>query len=227
MRVLTLDVGNTTVDACSWENGKLDHLGRFSHLDLSVVEGGWDRVIAVSVRPSITEKLLDTFGSKIKVIVLEDIPIRVDYLTPETLGVDRVLFAYAVREFYSENAVLVSAGTALVTDLMTEGTFRGGFITAGLGLKLRSLHGATEGIPEYRLKKLKVSLGRSTEECVLGGVLEEARAFVKTVTERWTRETRIDLKVFVTGGDGWVFEDAGTYDPLILHKGMLRIGGYI
>jgi type III pantothenate kinase len=227
MRVLTLDVGNTTVDACLWEEGRLVHLGRFRHLDPSLKEGKWDKVVVLSVRPSVNEDLFRAFGGTLKLITPEDIPVPVDYKTRETLGTDRVLFAYASKEFYSENALLVSAGTALVVDLLLDGVFRGGFITAGIGLKLRALHRSAEGIPDLRLRKLEVSLGRTTEECVVGGVLEEARAFVRETLGRWSRAYRRDLEVIVTGGDGWLLEDLGTYDPLILHRGMLRILGCI
>ncbi|MDQ7038022.1 MAG: type III pantothenate kinase [Aquificota bacterium] len=227
MRVLTLDIGNSTVDACSWEEGELKHLGRFTHLDLSVARGSWDRVLAVSVRPSVEEDLIKTFGRTLRVISLEDIPIKVDYKTPETLGTDRVLFAYAVREFYGDSAVLVSAGTALVVDLLTEGVFRGGFITAGVSLKLKALNRFTEGIPGFKPRRTDLPIGRSTEECVVGGAFEESRAFVREVIGRWRESTGKDLKVVVTGGEGWVFEDMGIYDPLILHRGMLRIGGYL
>lgn len=227
MRVLTLDIGNTTVDACSWEGGELRHLGRFTHLDLPVAEGGWDRVIAVSVRPSLKEELSKAFGKTLRVISLEDIPIEVDYRTPKTLGTDRVLLAYAVKEFYTEDAVLISAGTALVVDLLTDGVFRGGFITAGVSLKLKALHRFTEGIPDFKLRRVSLTIGRSTEECAVGGVFEESRVFVRETIRMWREETKKDLKVVITGGEGWVFEDMGTYDPLILHRGMLRIGGYL
>ncbi len=223
MKILSVDVGNTTIDACSFDGRELTHLGKFKSLE--DLRGNWDKVLAVSVRPSLEEGLRRTFGAKL--IKLEDIPLEVDYRTPETLGVDRVLFAYAVKEFYTEDAVLLSAGTALVIDLMVEGVFKGGFITAGLGLKLSSLSERAEGIPELKLKRVDLSVGRSTEECVVGGVFLEARAFVMERLNLWRRETGRDLEVFVTGGDGWFFEDIGTYDPLILHKGMLRLGGYL
>ncbi len=227
MRVLTLDIGNTTVDACLWEGGRLKHLGRFSYLDLSVLEGKWERVLVVSVRPSLHEDLTRAFGRKLWIVRREDIPIRVEYRTPETLGVDRVLLSYAVKEFYTDSGVVVSLGTALVVDLLLKGVFRGGFITAGIGLKLKALHMAAEGIPDLKLRDLRVLLGRSTEECVVGGIVEEVRAFVVSLKYRWEKEFGVSLPVFITGGDGQILKDLGTYDPLILHRGLLRIGGYI
>jgi len=32
-----------------------------------------------------------------------------------------------------------------------------------------------------------------------------------------------DFKVILTGGDGWFLKDFGTYDPLLIHRAMLRL----
>ena len=222
MRVLTLDIGNTTVDACLFD-GELRHLGRFPHDDIGRLSGDYDLVIVSSVRKSLNEELRSIFGNRLRMLGLEDIPVEIDYKTPETLGIDRVLFAYGVKEFYSENAVLVSAGTALVVDLLLEGIFRGGFITSGLGLKLRTLSERAEGLPSVEPEPLEIPLGKSTRECLLGGVYMESLTFVEETVKRWSREFGRDLPVFITGGEGKFFEKHGTYDPLILHRAMLRI----
>ncbi|RLJ70166.1 type III pantothenate kinase [Hydrogenivirga caldilitoris] len=226
MKVLTLDVGNTTVDVCEFSEGSLNHLGRFGHDDIQKLRGYHDKVVALSVRPSVNRRLEETFGHKLKLLSLKDIPIEVDYETPETLGVDRVLFAYGVREFYSPDAVLVMAGTALVLDLLLEGTFKGGFITAGVRLKLSSLSERTEGIPPFEPEAIKLDIGRSTRDCVVGGVYRESRSFIEKTVEDWSIRFGKTFKVLITGGDGWLFEDLGVYDPLILHRAMVKIAGF-
>ncbi len=223
MRILTLDIGNTTVDACIYEEGELRHIGRFPHAQIGKLSGEYDLVVASSVRKSLNEVLKRIFRSRVKILELEDIPLEADYGTPETLGVDRVLFAYGVKELYTESAILVSAGTALVVDLLLEGVFRGGFITAGLGLKLRTLSEKTEGLPNLEPEPLETFLGKSTRECLLGGVYTESLTFVEETVRRWNKELGRDLPVFITGGEGKFFEKLGTYDPLLLHRAMLRI----
>ncbi len=222
MRVLTLDVGNTTVDACLFER-ELRHLGRFPHAELGRLSGDYDLVLASSVRKSLNEELRATFGERLRILRLEDIPMEIDYETPETLGIDRVLLAYGVKELYSESAVLVSAGTALVVDLLLEGVFRGGFITAGLGLKLKTLSERAEGLPSLEPEPLETSVGKSTRECLLGGTYLESLTFVKETAGRWMEEFGRELPIFITGGEGRFFESLGVYDPLLLHRAMLRI----
>ncbi len=223
MKLLTIDVGNSTVDACFFDGERIKHIGRFSHEEFKAPEERWDFVVALSVKPSFNERLRELFGERLRLLTLEDIPIEIDYESPQTLGADRVLLAYGVRELYAESAVLVSVGTALVVDLLLEGRFKGGFITAGVGLKLRALSERAEGIPPLNPQRREVFIGRNTEDCLLGGTYLESLYFIKRTAERWFKEFNKELPVYITGGDGALFEDLGFYDPLLLHRAMHRI----
>lgn len=223
MRILTLDVGNTTVDACLFEGGDIRHLGRFLHSELRKLSGDYDLVAVSSVRRSLNEELRDIFPKKLKILSIQDIPMEIDYRTPETLGIDRLLLAYGVRELYSHSGVLVSAGTALVVDLLLDGVFKGGFITAGLGLKLRTLSEKTEGLPNLEPEPLDIPIGRSTKECLLAGTYLESLNFVKERLRSWREEFGRNLPLFITGGEGKLFESLGTYDPILLHRAILRL----
>jgi len=223
MKVLTIDVGNTTIDACIFEGKKLKHLGRFPHSEIEKLSGDYDLVLVSSVRKSFNDKLRKLFKNKIRFLEIKDIPIEVDYETPETLGVDRVLFAYGVKEFYSQSAVLVMAGTALVVDLLLDGVFKGGFITAGLGLKLRALSKRAEGLPSLEPEPIDRLIGRSTKECLLAGTYLESRSFIERTLNLWSEKFKKELPLYITGGEGNIFEDLGLYDPLILHKAMLKV----
>jgi type III pantothenate kinase len=172
------------------------------------------------VKPSITRKLGEVFGKSLKIVELKDIPIEIEYKTKESLGVDRVINAFGVKEIYSENALVVSAGTALVVDLLKGGIFKGGFITAGMGLKLKALAEATEGISEYSLWDIKISYGTSSEEAVVGGVVKEARALIEACLLDWGLK-----EVVITGGEGWLLKDLGKYDPLLSHRALIRLAG--
>ncbi|NPA42214.1 MAG: type III pantothenate kinase [Aquificae bacterium] len=221
MRVLTIDVGNTTLDLCIFEDGTPKHLGRFSH-SIHPPQVKYNLAVAVSVKPSFNDRLKEMFEN-LRLITKEDIPIEVIYETPQTLGTDRVLLAYGVKNFYSPDAVLVSAGTALVVDLMIDGVFMGGFITVGLRTKLSCLSSKAEGIPTLEPEKLEVSLGKSTRECILGGSFLESKFFIERTAKRWSKEFKRNLGIYITGGDGYLLKDLGTYDPLLLHKAMHRI----
>lgn len=223
LKLLTLDVGNTTIDACLFRGSECKHIGRIPHGEVDKLKGNYDTVAVVSVKPSLSPELERVFGKRLRILSLSDIPLDIDYETPETLGLDRVLFAYGVREFYSEDAVLLMVGTALVVDLMLKGRFLGGFITIGPKLKMGCLAEKAEGLREVELRRMDLLLGKNTEECVREGVLQESISFVERTASRWEEKFKRKLPVYVTGGDGKLFEDLGLYDPLILHRALHRI----
>ncbi len=223
MRVLTFDVGNTTAEFCIFEGEKVLHLGKFPVSHIPPIEAKFDVAVGISVRPSVNSSISKLLGDEVRFLESEDIPVKVNYETPDTLGVDRLLFAYGVREFYTENAVLVSSGTALVVDLLLGGVFMGGFITAGLSLKLQCLSTRAEALPPLEPRALNITLGKSTRECLLGGTYLESRNFIEETAKRWSAEFGKRLPVFISGGDGHLFKDMGKYEPLILHRAMYRI----
>lgn len=221
--ILSLDIGNSTIDACLIKGKELQHIGRFYHPEYEKLRGLGDRAVAVSVSKTGLEKVKRLFGRNLRLIDKEDIPISSDYRTPDTLGTDRLLIACGVRELYSRSAVLVSVGTALVVDLMIEGVFKGGFITLGPFHKLKALSERAEGVPDMELRKCDYEVGMSTQECVLGGVYLESRRLIETTAKRWSESSGKELPIYITGGDGWLFEDLGTYDPLLIHRAIQRI----
>ncbi len=221
--LLSLDIGNSTIDACLVRGEDLRYVGRFSHSEYEKLKELGDRAVAVSVRHSVLEKIRDIFGDRLRLIKTGDVPIESEYRTPETLGTDRLLIAYGVKELYSEDAVLLSVGTALVIDLMVEGVFKGGFITLGPLHKLRALSERAEGVPDMELKPCSYEVGKATQECVLGGVYLESRRFIETTARRWSEKAGKKLPIYITGGDGWLFEDLGTYDPLLIHRAIQRL----
>ncbi|RUM30718.1 MAG: hypothetical protein DSY42_04065 [Aquifex sp.] len=222
MKLITIDIGNSTVDLVLWEGNQRKWFKKLSHKEFERLEPMNICGIAVSVKPSFNETLLKRFP-KVRFLEKEHIPVEIAYKTSHTLGIDRVLLAFSAVEFYGKDVILISAGTALVIDLIFEGNFYGGFITLGVSKKLKALSEMTEGIPEFLPKKLNLSIGRSTEECVVGGVIKESEVFLKEVIDNWKKEYKRDFKVVITGGEGELFEDLGVYDKFLIHKGLKRL----
>ncbi|HID66236.1 MAG TPA: type III pantothenate kinase [Aquificaceae bacterium] len=222
MKLVTIDVGNSTVDLVVWEDNQRKWFKKLSHKEFEKLELMNIYGIAVSVKPSFNKVLLRKFP-KVRFLKKDYIPVRIAYKTSHTLGIDRVLLAYSAIEFYGKDVILISAGTALVIDLILEGIFYGGFITLGVSKKLKALSEMTEGIPEFLPKKLNLSIGRSTEECVVGGVIKESEVFLKEVIDNWKKEYKRNFRVVITGGDGELFENLGVYDKFLIHKGLKKL----
>ena len=219
MRFITLDIGNTTIDLVLWKNRTPEGYLKLNYEELKDFRKLALKGVGISVKPSAEELIRKKFP-RVRLLERKDIPLKIFYKTPETLGIDRVALAYAVREVYSKNAVIVSCGTALFVDLLLDGVFWGGFISLGIGKKLECILSLTEGIKNLKFEEINVEIGKSTRECVVGGIIKESRTFIESVIQAWKREFGRDFLVVVTGGEGKLFKDLGIYDPIILHKGL-------
>jgi type III pantothenate kinase len=221
MKVLTLDVGNTSVDACQYDGKNLTFIRKFSHKEVEHLKGDYDMVYVASVKPSLNTTLKEVFPNAV-FIESKDVPIKATFDT-DSVGIDRLLNLYGAWRFYSKNSLVISCGTAFVLDVLVEGVFEGGFISLGLATKLQCLSQRAELIPSFELKKVEVFLGKDTQGAVVGGILKEAKSFIKVFLEELKNTYMRDFSVVITGGDGWLFEDIGIYDPLLIHKAMLHV----
>lgn len=222
MRILTLDVGNTSVDVCLFD-GSLRYVGKFKHESLPGLEA--DLVLVSSVRPSANRFVKEKYPQA-KFIEWWQVPLEVAFEGKEKAGIDRLLNLFGAVSFYGKDVVVASFGTALVVDVAVDGIFVGGFITCGLGSGLECLSQRAELIPEIALKKVSPAVGTNTESAILGGFFWQAYFFLRGCVERWQELYRKNLRLVLTGGDGWLFEELGVYDPLLIHRAMLVLSGF-
>jgi len=222
VRVLTLDVGNTSVDVCLFE-GSLKYVGKFSHRDVPLLTA--DLVLVSSVKPSANSPILEKYPHA-RFIRAEDVPLQTAFKGKERVGIDRLLNLYGAVQLFSKDVVVASFGTATVIDLAVDGVFQGGFITLGVGAGLECLSQRAELIPELKLKKLLPPIGTDTEGAILGGFLRQSLHFLMACVQSWSELYRRQLGLLITGGDGWLFEDIAPYEPLLIHKAMLLLLGF-
>jgi len=216
--ILTLDIGNTSIDACTFDGKELRFLGKFAHEELDRLLLDYDHIFVSSVKPSLNYKL-----TKAYIFSPEEVPINTAFEGKERVGIDRLLNLYGALEFYSDSCLLISCGTALVVDVMVDGVFEGGFINLGLGAKLRCLSEKAELIPLFSLEKVDVPLGKDTRSAILGGLKKEVFYYIEGLLRELKALYTKDFTVIITGGDGWFLKDFGHYDPLLLHRAMLRL----
>ncbi|TAE55857.1 MAG: type III pantothenate kinase [Bacteroidetes bacterium] len=140
---------------------------------------------------------------------LADLPVRMGYHTPETLGADRLVGVIGARAAQAEGPVLVlDAGTALTYDLLTaDNTYLGGGISPGIRMRFRALHEFTARLPLVEAEPAPPLVGHSTRSCILSGVIHGIRAEADGIIERYIQDYGSDLGVFLTGGDVPYFEN--------------------
>lgn len=162
-------------------------------------------VVISSVIKSSLKKVMTLF-EKEKIVAkpvryTEKLPIKIVYNNQAQLGTDRIANAlYGHFRFPGENIVLISAGTALTADLLSEGKFLGGAILAGPSMQFQSLYKGTDALPEIKAEGNCQLPGNTTEECIRAGVLYGTGGALNCIIHRYEKMVHGKIRVLATGG---------------------------
>ncbi|MEQ9406382.1 MAG: type III pantothenate kinase [Fuerstiella sp.] len=181
------------------------------------------RAILAGSNPPVRDQLLHAWPADAAqpgvVLSAADVPVPLDVDQPATVGIDRLLTAYAASRIFAtgQPVIVVDSGTATTINLVThEGVFRGGSIFPGLRLSAHALHDYTARLPLIDTDAIadKVSEteapipGRSTEQAMISGLfwgqlgaIRELRARLARVAMGQYKEAQ-DPVCLVTGGGG-------------------------
>lgn len=212
--VLTIDIGNTKTKIAVFKGEQLvEHIVTESINKKCIDElidkfGSFENSIISSVNANEERRVADLFGEfELKCHLLSyksPLPFEIDYLTPETLGKDRIAAlagAYAIGG--EGNYLVIDCGTCNTYDLLIDGHFIGGNIAPGIQMRLDAMHHFTAALPQCSIHNAQFtidsSLGNSTKSSILNGaywgVINEINGYI----ERYSREND-GLKVILTGG---------------------------
>ena len=182
-RFIAIDAGNSLLKLALFEELKLRELYKIDYHKLELPEenlGNLEGGIISSVVPS-KKTLILNLMEKLGIVnpIFLDYKnvrsIKIDYLTPELLGSDRIAIAGAGYYFYAainkKPALIVSCGSAITLNLVNpDRTFKGGAIFPGIGMMLESLTSKAEKLPDISWKPIKPKISNHTYEAVLSGV---------------------------------------------------------
>lgn len=138
-------------------------------------------------------------------------PIHNKYLSPETLGIDRITAcagAYALNKKQG-SFLVIDAGTCITYDFVNENNqYIGGAISPGLKMRASALNTFTEKLPLIKLDSGVIStIGRNTTDSIKSGIsngiTHEINGYIHDICKKHN-----NIKVFLTGGDAFFFEDA-------------------
>lgn len=209
MRNLIVDIGNTRTKFAVTEAGKVvreEVCERFSPAALRdrLTEWRVARAIVSSTRGDASAVVETLRAAGVETLLFTPgvaVPLRSDYLTPGTLGCDRLAAAVGADLLFPGRTVLiVDFGTAVTLDVVSGGCFRGGFISPGLRTRFRALHDYTAALPEAAPAEEWLPLGRTTVECIQQGVEQGLACEIEGQIARLRAEFG-ELSVIFTGGD--------------------------
>lgn len=139
------------------------------------------------------------------------IPVTNKYLTPETLGKDRLASAIGANlHFPNTNVLVIDAGTCIKYDFINaENQYLGGAIAPGLHMRLKAMHNFTARLPllepvqENALENIALTGGTTNTSMISGtynGALYEMAGMIEAYSSKYP-----NLTVVITGGDAHFF----------------------
>lgn len=211
---LVVDFGNTLVKLAVFDKGELVAQRCMERLHPSVLEellSEWPvrRAVVASTRGEVDDvaaMLRRRVDYLLEFTSQTSVPIGNAYLTPETLGRDRLAAAVGATVLYpGENVLIVDFGTAVTIDLVTaDNTFRGGCISPGVTMRFRALHDYTAKLPLCAATGGRRALGAYDRRGHRTGRDERDRLRNRRLRHRM-REKIDGLRVIFTGGDAKFF----------------------
>ena len=209
------DIGNTLVKLALFDGDRLaDRYAseRFTRAEADALFRRWtgaDRAIAAATGADgrdVAALLRERTDYLLEFRPGMPTPIANAYLTPETLGCDRLAAAVgAAARYPGRNVLIVDFGTAITIDQVSaDGVFRGGNISPGVQMRFRALHDYTAALPLCESCEDQTLLGRSTVEAIRQGVMNGIAFEIEGYIARLFPE--IDaLSIIFTGGDAKFF----------------------
>ena len=254
MRLLVVDVGNTSTAVGLWSDGRVSHVVH--------VDGGFEEAARqacrvsrvsspplalayVSVVPKVDAKwrrFAKSSGLRFHQVSFRDFDtgletgdgrrgkVTLDYPKPETIGADRLADAAGAVSRYGAPVLVMDFGTALTAAVVTKDrVWRGGVIAPGFPLMRDYLFERTAKLPRMTIGRGRVpKIGRSTEEAMRFGALVGYRGMVREIVAELERNFKAGFKLVATGGFAkWVLKDLDlpfAVDPTLTLYGAGLVG---
>ncbi|MBL1231651.1 MAG: pantothenate kinase [Flavobacteriales bacterium] len=213
---LIVDVGNTFVKIAVFEDDNIIFCQKYSEVNASIIfeiKNKFDtkRGIISSVRNNEAE--VSAILNKINISFYwlnhkMEFPFKINYKTPETLGLDRVSAVVgAMAMFPNSNLLIVDMGTCITSDFVDENlVYHGGSIAPGFEMRFKALHHFTQKLPQIKYENQLIKLiGDSTDNSILSGVYNGFKYEILGMISAYEQQYN-DLKIVLTGGDYKLFD---------------------
>ena len=225
-----IDAGNSRIKLGVCKKGEIVSLSSFNSLALLKKELEPNIPIALSsvLNSNFKEDFTKVLNPIFWVSHQVKLPFKINYLSPSTLGIDRICNVAAISKINPFTPRLViDIGTCIKFDFLNaEKEYEGGSISPGLLLRFKALNLFTNNLPLYEASNDLSLIGNSTESAIQSGVQNGMKSeIIGLILEYKAKYT--DLNVFVTGGDAHYFDLAQKNvifaDENLTLKGILEI----
>ena len=226
---LTIDRGNTMTKIALWDGAEpvvVRQIVKATTGKIFPLLAGYDidRAILCSVAGGFDGLALRLRRRGIRMVTLRaqmPLPLKINYARPDLLGPDRIAAAVGASTLFPGREILVAdLGTAATYDLVTaDGTFAGGNIAPGVGMRLRALNSFTARLPLVNASGEIPLWGYSTDTALRSGAVRGVCAEIAYYRAKLSS----DALTVLTGG--WGAEVAKMLDfDVIVNDNLVLTG---
>ncbi|MCP4652628.1 MAG: type III pantothenate kinase [Candidatus Omnitrophica bacterium] len=237
--MIIVDVGNTTIHF-AWERKrkirkhfKLETQKATSASIRKVLLSTFDKDIVVcSVVPAITKLFKKKLPNGKKVYIVGQnikVPIK-SFYDKRTIGMDRLVAAFAAKVFYPSTRLVIDFGTAITFDFLSKNNdYQGGLILPGIGSTLKVFSGCA--LLPYKINKKRKQhlVPRDTHESINQGVDEGFSCMVNGMVEKYRKKLKFKKtdKIVITGGEAETImkylKFTNIYDKNLILNGLVAL----
>ncbi len=247
MRILLIDIGNTTCDARAYDpsDQSITPLFRIFSRKLLInapallqehvgaLNETFSKIIYVSVVPELNDLVRDLGRS----LSIEVINIRNDIAFDQSpfklknihlLGADFVANFFGFMAHYPcRNVAIVALGSATTIFLIQEGNFVGTTISPGVTFSLEALLSNASLLEQMDYQMIPETLGKNTFESISIGSIKGHYHMIMGLIGEMKEEYRID-KILFTGGNARFYEErcekeGVLIDEELIFKGLINL----
>lgn len=212
---LAIDIGNTFTKIGIFNKGQLIDTAQYqnignNHIEAILADYPIKNAIICSVKNSEPEWPL-VFGTKVRMVKFNPglaIGITNHYLSPKTLGPDRLASVTGAWFLYpGQNSLVISGGTCITYDYVDAGgNYFGGSISPGLNMRYKALNYYTDGLPMLTADDaFKHCYGNDTTSAIRSGVQNGIKYELNGFIESYQKEGQ-ELNIVLSGGDSIFFD---------------------
>ena len=238
MTNIIFDIGNSSYKIAIFEKRKLVFHTRIEALDADILRDILSRYLPqkaiISSTSSIPDFITEMMSSHdVDVIYMTKEtkkPFKIDYITLDTLGSDRIAAVAGGRVLFpKKDLLIIDSGTAITFDYLIDDIFIGGNISLGIHTRFKALNSFTARLPLVSIPEKVNSPGKSTTEAieagVIFGVLYEINEYIRTFLK-----DNPEGIVLLTGGDSEYLKERLEYQvslcPDVVMVGLNNILEY-
>jgi type III pantothenate kinase len=216
MANLVIDIGNTYIKIAVFKHDELLHTGQYQTVDTALINSFLhdyevDKAIISSVKKNDTAGWEALLAEKIQLVYFNTgmtKGIINHYLTPQTLGLDRLAAVIGANYLYpGKDSLIVDGGTCITYDWVDAGgNYFGGSISPGLNMRYKALNYYTSGLPLISAEETFTDdYGNDTPSAIRSGVQNGIKHELTGFIKSYKKEGR-ELNIVLCGGDSIFFD---------------------